>query len=72
MCTVKSENKNDSHVIVMGQCEEETARHDVACDNVTWPIRIYHRASIEQVCSDFVRIEDDDWLTGCIQVDEIA
>jgi hypothetical protein len=37
-----------------------------------WPIGIYRCASVEQVCGDFARVEDDDWLTGCIQVDEIA
>jgi hypothetical protein len=62
----------DSHVIVMGQCEEETARHDVACNNVSGAIRIYRCASIEQVCSNFVRVEDNDGLAGRVEVDEIA
>ena len=56
----------------MGQGKKESAGHDVVCDNVMWPIRIYRRASIEQVHGDFVRVEDDDRLTGCVQVDDIT
>ena len=56
----------------MGHCDEETASHDVTHDDVTWAIRIYPRASIEQVSSHFVSVHDDDWLTSCIKVDEIT
>ena len=56
----------------MGEGEHETAGHDIACDDVPWPIGIYGCASIEQVRSNFVRVEDDDRLTGSVKVDEIA
>jgi hypothetical protein len=56
----------------MGQCEQETTGHDFARDNVMGPIGIYPSTSIEEVSSDFVRVEDDYWLTSYIQVDEIT
>jgi hypothetical protein len=56
----------------MGQGKQETTGHDVVCDNVMWPIRVHRCASIEQVCGDFVRVEDDDWLAGHVQVDEVT
>ena len=56
----------------MGHRDHETASHDVTHDNVTWAIRIYPRASIEQVSSHFVSVHDDDWLTGCIKIDEVT
>ena len=71
-CIIGPEQKNDSHVIEMGQSKQETAGHDVARDNVTWPIRIYPRASIEQVSSHFVRVHDHYGLTSCVEVDEIT
>jgi hypothetical protein len=56
----------------MGQCEHETTTHDVARYNVLWPIRVYSGASIEQISSYFVRVQDDNWLTGYIEIDEIT
>ena len=61
-----------SHIAKMGQRKQETASHDIAPDNVTRSIRIYPWASIEQVSSDFLRIEDDYWLTSYIEVNEIT
>jgi len=69
---MKSKNRNDSHIIVTGQGEHETTSHDFASNNVLWPIRIFHCASIEQVCSNFARVKDNDGLTGRVEVDEIA
>jgi hypothetical protein len=69
---MKSKNRKDSHITVMGKGEHETTSHNVACNNVTWPIRIYRCASIEQVCSNSVRVKDNDRLTGRVEVDEIA
>ena len=63
---------NDSHVTEMGQSEQEAATHDVARYNVTWPIRIYHRASIKQVSGHFVGVYDHYVLTSCVEVDEIT
>jgi hypothetical protein len=56
----------------MAQREHETTGHDFACDNVAGPIRICPGSSIEEVSSDFVRAEDDYWLTSCVQVDQIT
>ena len=56
----------------MGKSEQETASHDFTRDNVTWPIRIYPRSSIEQVSGHFVRVHDHYVLTSCVEVDEIT
>lgn len=56
----------------MGHGDHETASHDVTHDDVARAIRIYPRASIEQVSSHFVSVHDDYWLTGRVEVDEIA
>jgi len=68
---IKSEGNNDLRVIEMGQCEHEATRHDVAY-NALWPIRVYPGASIEQFSSYFVRVQDDNRLTGYIEIDEIT
>ena len=39
--------QDNSHIIVMGQSEQKTTRHDVTCDNVTSSIRIYRCPPIE-------------------------
>ena len=59
-------------IVEMRQGKHETASHDVESDDVTWPIRIYVRASIEHISGNFVRVHDDYWLTGCVEVDEVT
>ena len=69
---IKSEGNNDLHVIEMRQCKQEATSHDVARYNVLWPIRVYPGASIEEFSSYFLRVQDDNWLTGYIEIDEIT
>ena len=69
---IKLEENNDPHVIEMGQCEQKTTSHDVASYNVLWPIRVYLGASIKQFHSYFARVQDDNRLTGYIEIDEIT
>jgi hypothetical protein len=56
----------------MGQYEQETTSHDIASYNVLWPIRVYPGASIEQFSGYFARVQDDNRLTSCIEIDEIT
>jgi hypothetical protein len=56
----------------MRKCEKKTTGHDFARDNEMGPIGIYPSSPIEEVSSDFLGVEDNHWLTGYIQVDEIT
>jgi len=56
----------------MAQCEQEATSHDITGDDATGSIRVYCCASIEEVSSNFVRVEDNYWLTSSIQVDQIT
>jgi hypothetical protein len=60
------------HIIIPSEYDEETAGHNVGCDNITRPIRVYPSTSVEQVGGNLLRVENDHRLAGSIEVYDVT
>jgi hypothetical protein len=59
-------------VVISGKENDETTCHNVRCDNVTGSIRVYPGAPIKKISSDLLRVEDDNGLTGSVEIGDIT